>query len=97
MFDVAGDGVVVRVHAQPGAARTEVAGVHGDALKVRVREAAEQGRANRAVEAVLADLFGVPARDVTVRSGSKARSKRVHVAGIDATAATARLDAALRR
>jgi uncharacterized protein (TIGR00251 family) len=81
----------VRVHAQPGAARTEVAGVHGDALKVRVREPADRGRANRAVEAVLAELFGVPPSAVTVRSGTTSRVKRLRVEGVDEAHATERL------
>ena len=96
LFDVTAEGgIVLRVHAQPGAAGTGVAGRHGDALKVRVRETADRGRANRAIEAVLADLFGVPASSVTIRSGATGRSKRVHVAGIDAEQATRRLHDAL--
>lgn len=31
------DGVVLRVHVQPGARGEGIAGVHGNALKVRVR------------------------------------------------------------
>jgi uncharacterized protein (TIGR00251 family) len=88
--------VVLRVHAQPGATRSEVAGVHGDALKVRVREPAERGRANRAVEALLAGLLGVPRAAVTVSAGTKGRAKRVRVEGIDAGQATERLRDVLR-
>jgi uncharacterized protein (TIGR00251 family) len=83
VFDVASDGaVIVRVHTQPGASSAGVAGVHGDALKVRVREVAERGRANRAVEAVLADVFEVPRSSVAVTAGSTARAKRVRVTGV---------------
>ncbi len=32
-----GEGVILRIHAQPGAARSELCGLHGDALKVRLQ------------------------------------------------------------
>jgi uncharacterized protein (TIGR00251 family) len=97
LFDVTADGaVVVRVHAQPGSSRPGVAGVHGGALKVRVRPRAEGGRANRAIEAVLAEVFGVPASTVLVTTGTTGRAKRVRVSGVDATLAAERLRQALR-
>jgi uncharacterized protein (TIGR00251 family) len=96
LFDVARDGaVIVRVHTQPGATHPGVAGVHGDALKVRVREVAERGRANRAVEAVVADVFDVPRSSVAVTAGTTTRAKRVRVERIDAERAANLLRAAL--
>ena len=86
---------MLRVHAQPGASRPGVAGVHGDALKVRVREPAERGRANRAIEALVAELFGVPPSAVSVRSGATGRAKRVRIEGVDTETAAARLRQAL--
>jgi hypothetical protein len=74
------DGVlVVSVHAQPGAKRTEVAGVHGDALKIRVAAPALEDRANEALIAFIADRLGVARRDVTLVSGAKSRAKRFEI------------------
>jgi len=87
--------VVLRVHAQPGASRTGTAGVHGDALKVRVREPADKGRANRAIEAVVADMFGVAPSAVTITSGASGRAKRVRVEGVMPEEAVEKLRAAL--
>jgi hypothetical protein len=63
------------------ARRTEVAGLHGEALKVRLAAPATEGRANEALVAFLARRFGVPRRDVTLVSGEKSRDKRVEVRG----------------
>jgi uncharacterized protein (TIGR00251 family) len=78
-----GKGVVVAVHAQPGAGRTELVGRHGDALKIRVAVPPERGRANDALAKLLAETFGVKAAAVRVVSGETSRSKRFQVDGID--------------
>ena len=68
LFQVVGDDAVeLAVHAQPGAGRTQVVGRHGDAVKIRVAAPPEQGRANEALVAVLAETFGVPAKQVEPR------------------------------
>jgi uncharacterized protein (TIGR00251 family) len=50
-----GDALVLALHVQPGARRTEVAGIHGDALKLRLAAPAMEGKANGALRAFLAD------------------------------------------
>lgn len=77
----AGGTVTLRIHAQPGAKRTEIAGLHGDALKVRVAAPALEDRANEALVAFLAATFAVPKRAVILVSGSKSREKRFEVIG----------------
>jgi uncharacterized protein (TIGR00251 family) len=79
------------VHVQPRASRTEVAGVHGDALKVRLQAAPVEGAANAALIALLAEVLGVPERGVTILGGATARLKRVAIAGISAVAVRDRL------
>ena len=71
--------IVLAVHAQPGAKRTEVAGLHGDALKIRVAAPALEDRANEALVEFLAKRFGVARRDVTLVSGAKSRDKRFEI------------------
>lgn len=71
--------------------RTEgIVGRVGDRLKVAVRTAPEQGRANRRVCEVLAEALGVPAARVTIVAGATHPEKTVAAAGID-PAAVARL------
>jgi uncharacterized protein (TIGR00251 family) len=79
-FSRAADGAwIVRVHAQPGARRTEVAVLHGDALRIRVREPALEDRANVALAQFIAQSLGVARRDVVLASGAKSREKRFEV------------------
>jgi uncharacterized protein (TIGR00251 family) len=69
----------LRIHVQPGARRTEVAGLHGGALKVRIAAAAVEDRANEALVAFIAERLGVARRDVTIAAGAHSRDKRVVV------------------
>ena len=85
------DAVLLEVHAQPGAGRTQVVGRHGDALKVRVAAPPEAGRANDALLAVLAEGLGVSASSVTLAAGGASRRKRVRVAGLAAAEVADRL------
>jgi uncharacterized protein (TIGR00251 family) len=72
-------GVVLTLHVQPGAKRTEVAGLHGLALKLRLAAPPVEGKANAALRAYLADAFGVPLRHVTILRGEAAREKVVRI------------------
>ncbi len=69
----------IRVHAQPGARRTEVAGLHGDALKIRVAAPALEDRANDALIEFIAGKLGLAKRDVVLVSGAKSREKRLEI------------------
>jgi len=69
--------VVLELHVQPGAKRTEFAGMHGDRLKIRLSAPAHEGRANEALVEFLADYYRVPKGNVTIASGARSRTKRV--------------------
>ena len=78
-------GVALRVRLTPKAAHDRVDGVEltavGPALKARVRAVPEDGKANAALEVVIAEWLDVPRRMVEVTSGSKSRIKTLHIAG----------------
>ncbi|MBK6805536.1 MAG: YggU family protein [Betaproteobacteria bacterium] len=76
--------IVLALHVQPGAKRTEAAGTHGDALKIRLAAPPVDGKANAELVRFLADAFGVPQRQVTIVRGETSRQKSVR---IDAPAA----------
>ena len=73
--------LLLSLHVQPGAKRSEVAGLHGDSLRVRIAAPAVDDKANAALLAFLADRFSVPKRNVTLISGERSREKRVQVLG----------------
>ncbi len=76
-----GDGsITLTIHVQAGAKRSEVAGLYGDALKIRLAAPAVDGRANAALISFLAHAFGVPERAVVLLRGAKSRRKTVRVA-----------------
>ena len=73
----------VRLRVAPGAARPGVVGRHGDAWKLRVAAAPEQGKANEAVVELLAQTLDVPRSSVTLVSGAGSRNKIVELSGIE--------------
>jgi uncharacterized protein len=74
-------GVLLRLHVQPGASRSEFAGLHGDALKLRIAARPEEGAANRAVCAFLAESFALPKTSVSILHGQSSRKKIVLIQG----------------
>jgi hypothetical protein len=81
----------VRLRVAPGAARSLVVGRHGEAWKLRVDAAPEQGKANEAVVRLLAKTLAVTTRDVSIVSGHGTRDKIVTVAGLDSAEIERRL------
>ena len=86
LFDEVDDGLVLRLHVQPGAGRTQVTGTFGTALKVKVAAPPEAGRANEAVIKLLAESLDVVAKTIELQAGDKSRSKTVLVRGAAADA-----------
>ncbi len=76
-----GDVITLTLHVQPGAKRSEIAGLHGEALKLRLAAPPVEGRANEALLKFIAELFGVPLRQVELRHGGQSRHKVVAVTG----------------
>jgi uncharacterized protein (TIGR00251 family) len=88
-------GVELSVFCQPKAARSALIGMHGGALKAKVKAPPVEGRANQALLDLLAGALGVPRGRLTLVSGEQSRNKRVRVDGVDATTALGAIMAAL--
>ena len=63
------------IHATPGASRTEAAGAHGAALRVRLAAPPVDGKANAALIDCAAAAFGVPKKQVELLHGAAGRQK----------------------
>ncbi|GBG03394.1 UPF0235 protein [Azospira sp. I13] len=75
-----GDGrLLLTLHIQPGAKKTEVCGLHGDALKIRLAAPPVDGKANAALLAFVAGLLEVSKAAVSLKSGQTSRRKVVEV------------------
>jgi uncharacterized protein (TIGR00251 family) len=73
----AGDRIRIEVKAQPGASKTEIAGLKDGRLRVRLAAAAEDGRANAELCRFLAAALGCPRREVALLRGERSRLKTV--------------------
>jgi len=75
------DALVLDLHVQPGAKRTEAAGRHGGRVKIRLAAPPVDGAANDELVRFVAEAFRVPKRNVEIVSGAASRQKRVRVTG----------------
>lgn len=85
------EGAALAVKAVPGASRDRIAGVLGDCLKIAVAAAAEKGKANKAVTALLAEALHLPEADVEILSGQTNPRKEFLLRGLSAEEARRRL------
>lgn len=67
------------VHVQPGAKTTSCAGIHGDALKIRLAAPPVDGKANQALIAWLAKTLGCPQKDIELMRGQTNRRKTLSI------------------
>jgi uncharacterized protein (TIGR00251 family) len=81
-------GVALDIVVQPRCPREGVGPILGDRLKVSVNAPPVEGKANMAVQRVLAQAFGVSRSAVTIVRGDTGKRKTVHIAGITVAAAT---------
>lgn len=73
------DGITLTLHVQPGAKRSEIVGLHGDALKLKLAAPAEDGKANAALLRFIAEQFQVSLREVVLLQGATSRHKVVRI------------------
>lgn len=86
-------GVLLKVAARPGASRTAVQGLAGDALKVAINAPPEKGKANDELVRFLARALGLRRAQVTLVRGEASRDKVVRVEGLTVEALRAALAA----
>ena len=79
--------MVLNVRAQPRSSRSGVDGVLGDAVKVRIRCAPVDGKANKELVETLAEAFGVAKSSVVFKSGETSKTKRILLRGVGAARA----------
>ena len=77
-----GDGVVLSLHVQPGAKKTEIAGQHGESLKIRLAAPPVDGKANECLIGFLAETLGIARRRIELVGGASSRAKRVRIQGV---------------
>lgn len=66
----------IEIHATPGAKKDRIGGEHDGRLRVHVTAPADKGKANKAIQTLLAKTFGVAKSAVQLQSGASSRQKR---------------------
>lgn len=87
------EGVILNVRAQPRSSRAGIDGLLGDAVKVRIRCAPVDGKANKELVETLAEEFDLPKSSVIFKSGETSKQKRILLRGISAATVAERIDA----
>lgn len=78
------EGVILNVKAQPRSSKSGIDGLLGDAVKVRIKCAPVDGKANKELIETLADVFDLPKSAVVFKSGETSKTKRILLKGITA-------------
>jgi uncharacterized protein (TIGR00251 family) len=87
---------ILRVHVVPNAKIDSVVGEHGDAIKIKLRAPAVEGKANAALLRFLAEQMKLPRHTIVLQRGHKSRDKLIRIDGLTAEDVRARMRARLR-
>lgn len=85
-----GADLILDVRVQPRASRSEITGLHGERLRVRLQAPPVDGKANAALVELMADTFGIPRARVVVEHGHGGRDKRLRLLDVPAVPAPLR-------
>ena len=80
-YDAAAGRYVVTLYVQPNARKSEVAGLHGEALKIRIAAPATDNRANADLIRFLSGSLDLPKSMIHIRHGTSGRRKVVEISG----------------
>lgn len=74
--------MLIDIHAQPNGKKTEIQGVHGDRLKIRIHAPPVDGKANEEIISFFSLLVKIPKRNIQIVKGETSREKTVLVQGV---------------
>lgn len=77
------DAVTLHLHVQPGAKKTEVVGLYGTSLKIRLAAPPVDGKANACLISYLSEKLGVSKAAISLLSGDTSRAKYLRIADVD--------------
>jgi uncharacterized protein (TIGR00251 family) len=84
MFKESNGAVTVAVKVVPRASKNQIAGIEGDAIKIRLNAPPVEGKANDALIDFLANVLGVRRTQIEIVTGQTSRHKIVRVRGVTA-------------
>ncbi|MFP4580594.1 MAG: DUF167 domain-containing protein [Candidatus Sumerlaeia bacterium] len=72
-------GIELSLHVQPNAAKTEICGIHGNRVKLRVKAKPVEGAANEAICKFFAKAFRLAKSQVRILRGETSREKTLRI------------------
>ncbi|MDP3970789.1 MAG: DUF167 domain-containing protein [bacterium] len=78
-FKEINEGLLLLIKVVPGASRTEIVGLLGNRLKIKVAAPPEQGKANAMLISFLAELLGLKKSNISVKFGKSSPEKNIVV------------------
>jgi hypothetical protein len=76
------DGVVFDIRVIPRSSRSELAGIRGDALKLRITAPPVEGAANKECIRFLSEVLGVKRSQVQIIAGHRSKNKKIFISEI---------------
>jgi len=77
-------GIILPVHVVVKARKTEIAGLFGESLKLKVASPPIDGKANKEIIKFLSSLLGISKKQIEILSGEKSKDKKLLLTGIKA-------------
>lgn len=90
-IEVHRDGLVIAAKVVPKSSRDVIVGLLGEALKIKVVQPPEGGKANEAVIALVAKALNIAPQNIRVLAGQSQPHKRLLIRGVDSATVMARL------
>ena len=78
----------INVYVQPRSSKSEIVGMHGDSIRIRLAAPPVDDAANTELISLIAARLGVPKRNVRIVTGHASRRKIVEIEGQTAKNAT---------
>jgi hypothetical protein len=75
------DGIIFKIKVQPGAAKNEIVGVQGDALRIKINAPPMKGKANRPLMDFVAEKLGAQKSEIEIMSGYTTNIIKIRVLG----------------
>lgn len=73
------NGLLISIYVQPKSAKNQIAGLHNNALKIRITAPPTDNKANKMCLKFLAKQLGLPPSSLEVVKGQTSRSKQVFI------------------
>lgn len=91
------EGTVLNVRVQPRSSKSQLIGLQGELLKIKLMAPPVEGAANKACCEYLADFFGLAKGKVVLLTGKKSRQKTILLRGLDQLSAVNIINSYLRQ